>query len=251
MLHVERKEQILNFLQSRETVSVQELVSAVGASESTIRRDLTELESEHYIKRLHGGASLLKRKLEEPSIAEKQSTNQKDKKALAAEAASLVKERDCIFLDAGTTTVEMIPHLTGKDIVVVTNGIPHVPLLLERGIQTYVTGGKAKPGTSALTGEKAVMSMHEFRFDTCFLGMNGVDAVHGYTTPDPEEAFVKKTALSLSSKSWVLADPSKMGETSFASVAQLEKAAVLTSDSMDEKYLEQLQQRTEVKVVKL
>ncbi|MGY4689177.1 DeoR/GlpR family DNA-binding transcription regulator [Salibacterium sp. K-3] len=250
MLHTERREEILKVLQSRETASVQELVSAVGASESTIRRDLTELESEKYVKRLHGGASLLKRKLEEPTVAEKQSVNQEEKRRLAAEVASMIKDHDCLFLDAGTTTVEVIPHLAGKKVVVVTNGIPHVPLLLEQGVQTYVTGGKAKPGTSALTGEKAAMSLREFRFDACFLGMNAVDAENGYTTPDPEEAYVKKTALSLSSRSWVLVDHSKLGEISFASVAEVERASIITSAGIDNEQLEKLQQRTEVKVVK-
>ncbi|RSL34231.1 DeoR/GlpR transcriptional regulator [Salibacterium salarium] len=250
MLHVERREAILNVLKSQEVASVQELVTATGASESTIRRDLTELESEHFIKRLHGGASLSKRKLEEPSIAEKQSIRQTEKRGIAEWAASLVNDKDCLFMDAGTTTVEMIPFLAQKEVVVVTNGIPHVPLLLEHGIQTYVTGGKAKPGTSALTGEKAASSLKEFRFDACFLGINGMDVESGFTTPDPEEAHVKKTALTLSTRPYILADHSKTAEVAFASVASLEEANIITSEQIELEQLEMLRQRTEVKVVK-
>ncbi|WP_026701345.1 DeoR/GlpR family DNA-binding transcription regulator [Salibacterium aidingense] len=250
MLHAERKETILNVLQAQDIASIQELVLVTGASESTVRRDLTELESENYVKRLHGGASLSKRKLEEPSIAEKESLNQEEKKAIAQWAASQINRRDCLFIDAGTTTIEMIPFLIEKEAVVVTNGIPHVPLLLEHGIQTYVTGGKAKSGTSALTGEKAAESLRGFRFDACFLGINGIDEENGLTTPDPEEAYVKKTAIALSSRRWVLADHSKTGEVSFSYVESVEQAGIITSEKIDREHLEKLRQRTEVKVVK-
>ncbi|RSL32901.1 DeoR/GlpR transcriptional regulator [Salibacterium salarium] len=250
MLHIERKDAILNVLESQEVASVQDLVNATGASESTIRRDLKDLESEHFVKRLHGGASLSKRKLEEPSVAEKESIYQTEKREIAEWAASLVKNKDCLFIDAGTTTVEMIPLLRDKDVIVVTNGIPHVPLLLEHGIPTYVTGGKAKTGTSALTGEKAAASLREFRFDACFLGINGMDVESGFTTPDPEEAHVKKTALALSSRAYVLADHSKMAEIAFSSVAPVEKAGIITSHQIEADQLEKLRERTEVKVVK-
>ncbi|MFB4163073.1 DeoR/GlpR family DNA-binding transcription regulator [Alteribacillus sp. JSM 102045] len=249
MLHIERKEAIISVLEKQEVATVQELVKATGASESTIRRDLTDLESQNYIKRLHGGASLSRRKTEEPSMAEKKSVNQAEKKRMAEAAASLIKNKDCLFLDAGTTTIELIPFLADKEVIVVTNGIHHVPLLLEQGIETYVTGGKAKPNTAALTGGRAVESMKEFRFDACFLGMNGIDAKQGYTTPDPDEASVKKTAITLASRAYVLADHSKIGEVSFGSVASLAKAFIITSDKTEADQLQALQQETEVKVV--
>lgn len=251
MFNIERKKAILSVLEKQEVATVQELVNATGASESTIRRDLTDLESQNYIKRLHGGASLSKRKTEEPSMSEKKSVNQEEKKSMAKAASAFVEHKDCLFIDAGTTTIEMIPFLTGKDVVAVTNGIHHVPLLLEQGIETYVTGGKAKPNTVALAGGKAVESMKEFRFDTCFLGMNGIDAKQGFTTPDPDEAAVKKTAITLASRSYVLADHSKIGEVSFSSVAPIEKACIITSNKAEADQLRTLQQETEVKVVNL
>ncbi|WP_322787562.1 DeoR/GlpR family DNA-binding transcription regulator [Alteribacillus persepolensis] len=251
VFHIDRKKAILSVLKKHETATVQELVDATGASESTIRRDLTDLESQQLIKRLHGGASLSKRKMEEPSMSEKESVNQTEKQAIAQAASTFVEHRHCLFIDAGTSTIELIPFLHNKEVIVVTNGIHHVPLLLENGIETYVTGGKAKPHTAALTGDKAVESVEAFRFDICFLGMNGVDGRQGFTTPDPEEAVVKKTAMSLAAQSYVLADHSKIGEVSFASVASVDQAAIVTTNKVDEHTLQQLQQETAVKVVNL
>ncbi|WP_054636396.1 DeoR/GlpR family DNA-binding transcription regulator [Thalassobacillus sp. C254] len=249
MLHIERKEIILSVLKSKEVVSVQELVDATQASESTIRRDLTDLENENYLKRVHGGASLLRKKKEELTVAEKKVRNIEEKRAIAEYAASLINTGESIFLDAGTSTIEMIPHLAEKKVVVVTTGVYHVPLLLEHHIETYVAGGHVKQNTGALVGTKALLSLREYRFDKCFLGINGVHPIHGYTTPDPEEATVKQTALSLAAKAYVLADPSKFGEAVFASVAPIEQAAIVTTDSLHEERLEELKEKTEIKVV--
>ncbi|TDQ42887.1 DeoR/GlpR family DNA-binding transcription regulator [Aureibacillus halotolerans] len=251
MLTIERRDLILALLNKQDVVSVQELVKETSASESTIRRDLTELENDQYIKRVHGGASLRKKRSEELTVAEKTSRHQNEKKHIAREAAKEVQQGACIYLDAGTTTFEMIPFLQDKQVVVVTNGIPHVTRLMEYGISTYVIGGRTKAGTAALVGPRAAEALQAYRFDCAFLGMNGVDPFQGYTTPDPDEAFVKKTALSLTARRFVLADHSKVGEASFASVGHLNEATFVTSSLLDPEKKEALMQKTEVKVVQL
>ncbi|QQK78942.1 DeoR/GlpR transcriptional regulator [Salicibibacter cibi] len=251
MLHVERQEAILQLLRDKENVSVQQLTDKTEASESTIRRDLIDLEKEQQLKRVHGGASLVKRRKEEPTIAEKTSKNRTEKITIASYAAGLVQHKDCIFLDAGTTTIEMIPFLTEKDVIVVTNGTQHVQRLIDYGIETYVTGGRVKKETAALIGSKVVSALSAYRFDHCFLGMNGVHEQHGYTTPDPEEAIVKETVLQLGTQAYVLADHSKLGEVSFAKVAELADAAFITSDVAAGIDRERYQDYTEVRTVKM
>ncbi|QQK74674.1 DeoR/GlpR transcriptional regulator [Salicibibacter cibarius] len=251
MLNVERQEAILQMLRDKENVSIYQLVEKTKASESTIRRDLIELEKEQLLKRVHGGASLVKRRKEEPTILEKTSQNREEKRTIASYAASLVQDKDCIFLDAGTTTIEMIPFLESKEIIVVTNGTQHVQLLIDYGIETYVTGGKVKKETAALIGSKVVDTLSKYRFDQCFLGMNGIHERLGYTTPDPEEAIVKETVIQLGTKSFVLADHSKLGEVSFAKVADLAGAAFITSNVAPDTDREHYQEYTEVRTVKM
>ena len=98
------------------------------------------LEDLNKLDRIHGGATINERITKELSILDKSSKNLQEKIQLAHYAASLVQEGDCIFLDAGTTTLQMIPYLKDKKVTVVTNGLTHVDLLMEHNIRTYLTG---------------------------------------------------------------------------------------------------------------
>lgn len=248
MLTEERHALILSFIKKSGTAKVQDLVDLTGSSESTIRRDLTELEKKKYIKRLHGGASTVSGKLQEPSVPEKSGRNLQEKTDIARYAAALVEEGDCIFLDAGTTTQKMIEHLPEVELVVVTNGLMHLEGLQRRGFTTYLLGGLVKQRTDAVIGRGALESMRQYRFDKAFLGANGVHPALGYTTPDPEEAQVKELAVSLSRESYVLADNTKIGEVSFSKFADIGDAFLITND-LEEDVRMQLVRQTKVKVV--
>ncbi|MGA8941680.1 MAG: DeoR/GlpR family DNA-binding transcription regulator [Thermoactinomyces sp.] len=224
----QRHQLILKLLKKQGVVKVQDLVQYTGASESTIRRDLDQLEKQNLLKRVHGGAALLQAKGLEQPIQEKAARFTQAKKEIALLAASFVEPGACIYLDAGSTTLEMIPALAGKQVIVVTNGLTHLELLVTYEIESYVLGGKMKPSTRALIGANALEGIRHYRFDQCFLGANGVHPELGYTTPDPEEAILKRTALQLSSQSFVLADPSKLSEVFFAKIADLHVASLIT-----------------------
>lgn len=247
LLEPERHAKILELLKEKNTVKIQELVELTNSSESTIRRDLTQLEESKLLKRVHGGAARLKGKLQEPSMNEKSSKNHQEKKLIGQYAARLVEDGDSIYLDAGSTVVEMIPYLP-TDIVVVTNGIMHLPLLLERNIKTYLLGGLVKPSTSALVGRDAFSSLGHYRFDKCFIGVNGIHPQFGYTTPDQDEAAIKKLAMTLSREAYVLSDDSKFFEVAFATIANLGEATIITNDLSIETQ-EQFTGKTKIKVV--
>lgn len=248
MLTNERQEIIMKLLVEKQTIKIQDIVEATMASESTIRRDLTELEEQHKLERIHGGATVSERKLQEMSITEKSSRNLQEKVRIAKYAASLVQDGDCIFLDAGTTTFQMIPFLGNKNIVVVTNGLTHVNSLIEQGITTYLTGGYVKAKTSALVGPQSIQSLESYRFDKCFLGVNGFHIEFGYTTPDPEEATVKQLARKLAKTTYVVADHSKCEKVSFAKIDDMKNAVLLTG-TLKKETLEALEKMTTVEVI--
>lgn len=249
MLTPERHRVILDVLKDKHSVKIQELVDLTNSSESTIRRDLTQLEEEKYLKRIHGGAALLQGKLREPNIIEKSAKNLQQKKMIAKEAASFVDEGDCIFLDAGTTTLQIVEYLpVDKEIVVVTNGLTIIDPLMQKGIKTYLIGGYLKPTTGAMIGRGALAALEQYRFDKCFLGVNGVHVELGYTTPDPEEASIKKAALQLSREKYVLADYTKFGEIAFSKIAHLSEAKIIT-DKVEEDVLLPYAKNTAIKVV--
>ena len=243
MLKTERKQLILEELQEHHVVSLEKLVSLLETSESTVRRDLDELESENKLRRIHGGAELPHSLQQEESIQEKSVKNLQEKKLLAQKAASLIKEQDVIFIDAGTTTAFLIKELSNKDITVVTNSIHHAVQLVEKQIPTVMVGGSVKMTTDASIGGVALNQINQLHFDRAFIGMNGVDENY-YTTPDMEEGAIKRAIIDNAKQTYVLVDASKVGQTCFAKVAPLKRAVVITSKG--QKMVEALKEKTEV-----
>ena len=249
MITAERHQIILDLLSRTGVVELQSLVQRTKSSESTIRRDLALLEELGHLKRIHGGATLPTSKIDEPNMQDKSSKNLQDKRLIAQAAASLIRDGDCIYLDAGTTVSEMIPFLTDKKVVIVTNGLMHVDALASANITTYLVGGRIKSNTKAIVGSVAQENLKQFRFDKCFLGMNGIDLKVGLTTPDPEEAVLKKIAIDLSEEAFVLADKSKFTETFFAKIADIEEVVIITTHLDDEALTKQYLEKTNMKVV--
>lgn len=248
MLITERHQMIVNLLKEKRNVKLQELVDLTNTSESTLRRDLDLLEKQNYLKRVHGGASFIQSKREEPSVNEKTAKNFDEKGMIAKYAAKLIHDGDCIYLDAGTTTYQLITFLDQKDIVVVTNGVDHLEALLEKDIVTYFIGGFVKKVTKATIGRDAYTSIKNYRFDKCFMGTNAVHHDLGLTTPDPEEAQIKERAISLSREAFILADSSKFGEVSFSKFASLDKVKIITN-SEPTIQLNKYEEKTEIIVV--
>ena len=110
----------------------------------------------------------------------------KRKREIGRKAAQLIEDND-IFMDAGSSTIEMIPFIKAQDIVVVTNGLSHVERLLHRGIKTLMIGGEVKATTFATVGASALEVLRRYCFDKAFIGMNGLDLNHGLTTPDEKK----------------------------------------------------------------
>lgn len=246
MLTTERHRLILSLLQEKEVITLQDITETTKVSESTIRRDLVELEEQKQLVRVHGGATLPIRKSTELTYTEKSVKNVHDKKNIAKFAASLIENEDCVFLDAGSTMIELVPFLEGKNVVVVTNGLTHVDALMKYNITTYVIGGSIKEKTKALIGPQAIHALEMYRFDKCFLGVNGFHPEFGCTTPDPEEAAVKRKASSLAKETYILADASKYNQVSFSKIIDLNKAVLITTKLTDVA-LKQLLKMTTVK----
>ena len=249
MLTPERHQLILSLLKEHGVVKLQELIERTNSSESTIRRDLVQLENENKLRRVHGGAAFVHGNQLEPSYIEKTAKNIKEKQAIAKYASELIQDGDSIYLDAGTTTQELIPYLDHKGLTVVTNGVNLIEPILEKGITTYLIGGVLKPSTKALIGSRALSSLNLYRFDKCFLGVNGIDLKYGFTTPDPEEALIKQTAMSLAKETYILADYTKFNEVSFSKISSLKDVTLITDNGLTKSELISYQEHINIKVV--
>ncbi|OTN76280.1 hypothetical protein A5886_001357 [Enterococcus sp. 8G7_MSG3316] len=244
MLTEERHQTILNRLELEEIVKVSDLILLLEASESTIRRDLQDLEDKGFLVRIHGGAKKSQQLGFEPNMSEKTAKFQSEKQVIAKHAAQLIKDGEVIYLDAGTTTLEMIPYLQKiQKLKVVTNSVKHASLLIDYGIDTLILGGTIKIATNAVLGISAAEQLRKLRFNRCFMGMNGGHTEAGFTTPDPEEATIKQIAIEQSQQGYVLLDHSKFQQTTFAQVAAIEAATIIT-DYCPKNYLTKFRAKT-------
>ena len=232
MLKSKRKQLILEKVMKDKFVSLEYLVKALDTSESTVRRDLDELESERKLRRVHGGAESLHFLQEEESNQEKSIKNIQEKTRIAQKAASLIQEYDVIFIDAGTTNELLVNELHDPSVTVVTNSIHHATKLVERNIPTVIIGGVA------------LNQIGQLNFDKAFIGMNGIDDGF-FTTPDMEEGAVKRAILENAKRTYVLADASKLGQTSFAKVAPISRARLITNQTESE-VIQKIKEKTEV-----
>lgn len=230
MLTEERHEYILEKLKRENTIKIKDLEKELNCSISTVRRDLSDLETAGLLTRVHGGAKRIYTMSAELEMKEKSTKNIQEKKKIGELAASFVENEDIIYLDAGTTTYEMIPFLRNiVDLLVVTNGVTHADLLTGYGISTILLGGKIKKRTKAIIGSVSLNQLEQYGFNKTFLGMNGIDREFGYTTPDPEEAALKALAGSRSNQTYVLVDQTKFHKINFVKVGELEDYVIVTS----------------------
>lgn len=244
MLKPERKAIILDALQTNEIVSLDTLMQLLSSSESTVRRDLDELEADGKLRRVHGGAERIQPLQEELSNEQKSVKNIQVKQRIASKALSLIDAHDVIFIDAGTTTQCLIELIQPSSNIVITNSIHHAAKLVEKGIRTTIIGGFVKRNTDATIGQVAIDQIKLFNVDKAFIGMNAMD--HQYlTTPDPEEAAVKRTIIEQSKKSYVLVDGSKLGQQSLVNVSPIQAATIITTDDQPA-LLQKIKKETEV-----
>ncbi|HDI4346825.1 TPA: DeoR/GlpR transcriptional regulator [Staphylococcus aureus] len=239
-----RHELILEELSHKDFLTLQELIDRTGCSASTIRRDLSKLQQLGKLQRVHGGAMLKENRMVEANLTEKLATNLDEKKMIAKIAANQINDNECLFIDAGSSTLELIKYIQAKDIIVVTNGLTHVEALLKKGIKTIMLGGQVKENTLATIGSSAMEILRRYCFDKAFIGMNGLDIELGLTTPDEQEALVKQTAMSLANQSFVLIDHSKFNKVYFARVPWLESTTIITSEkALNQESLKEYQQK--------
>ena len=240
MLAEERFALILEQLNEKRTVTVQQLCEALHTSESTIRRDLNELDKQGKLNKVHGGATLPDSpfRTDEPTMAAKEELAVSQKQSIAQAAAELILPEDFIYLDAGSSTLALARALSGPALNAsyVTNGVAHARLLAQKGCRVFLPGGLLRPQTEAIVGAAAVSSLQQYNFTKAFMGANGVALEAGFTTPDPEEATVKATAVHRALESWFLVDDAKFARICPAVIADLHSGAILTNRCPNPKY---------------
>lgn len=224
---------MLRRLTTHGEVGFTELAEEFGVSEMTIRRDLETLEADGLARRVRGGAISVVSRSYEPPLAVRATTASAAKTAIGAAAAKLVNEGDTVIIDVGTTTLELAKALHGhRGLTVVTASLPiAVELGNNPDIRVIVTGGQVRSGELSLTGGIAEDAFRALNCDLAFIGVAGICAAPGLTEYNQDDARVKRAAIAAARRSIVLADSSKLGRVTFATVAPLSAIDAVVTDA--------------------
>lgn len=213
-------------------VDVAALAAELDVTTETIRRDLTALERQGLIRRVHGGAIPIERVAVEPGLAAREAAHRGEKERIAKAALSELPAEGAILLDAGSTTIrlaELMP--SDRELTVVTNALPVAAVLAARGnIRLMLVGGRVRGRTLAAVDAWALRSLGDVYVDVAFVGTNGLTVERGLTTPDQAEAAVKAAMVAAARRAIVLCDHSKIGNDCFARFASLADIDLLISD---------------------
>jgi DeoR/GlpR family transcriptional regulator of sugar metabolism len=231
----QRQALILEQVREHGAVRVADLVTALGVSDMTVRRDLELLQERGLLEKVHGGAASIEgSSLFEPGFTAKSTLMEAEKELIAAAAATLVTPGTAIAISAGTTTYALARRLTEvPGLTVLTNSVPVADVLYKDGRpdQTVILSGGVRTPSDALVGPFAVDVIRSLHVDSVFMGTHGVDARSGFTTPNILESETNRALIQAGRRLIVLADHTKWGIIGISSVARLEEADTLITDA--------------------
>jgi DeoR family transcriptional regulator, fructose operon transcriptional repressor len=230
----ERHEAIAGLVRDRGRVAVSDVATSFGVTTETVRRDLAILERAGLLRRVHGGAvSTSALSLAEPALADRDVAHAGQKDRIARAALELVPGTGgSVLLDAGTTTGRLAALLpTDRDLLVITHAVPLAARLAGvRGIALQVLGGAVRGSTQAAVGPDTVQALSDLRADVVFVGTNALRPGYGLSTPNSEEAAVKRALVRAGRQVVVLADSTKIGQENLVRFAAMDAVDVVVTD---------------------
>lgn len=229
MLVDQRRGHILKTIESQGFVSLQELVDLLGASESTVRRDLEHLDRIGQIRRTRGGAAYVGESL--TAFDDRRGRAVAEKQRIGRKAADLVQSGETVLLDGGTTTLEVARHLAGKSLQVVTNSLPIVNLLVGAPeIELLFLGGYLYPKTGVALGALTVSALKQVHVRRFIMSTGGITSA-GLFNSNSLLVESERQMMEAADEVIVVADSSKLGHSELAQVCPLSRVHKLVTDA--------------------
>lgn len=239
MIHMQREMQIIEILQERQCATIEYLCRRLYTSSATVRRDLTKMEEAGLIKRIRGGATLIRGAAKDTPLIVRAGKNREEKMKIANLALKYVRRANTFFMDSSSTVTELA-RLMGdfRDKSVMSNGIDTVNVLNEfANISVYSTGGIIQ-NRSSMVGDAAMNAVSKMCVDVFFFSCCGVSADKGVTDATEQTAIIKRKMLKNSGKKILLADSSKINSVFFCKACEIDDIDVIVTDKCpDEQFL--------------
>jgi DeoR family fructose operon transcriptional repressor len=214
------------------SVDVADLAQRYGVTTETIRRDLSDMQGRHLLRRVHGGAIPLERVSHEPMVDARRMVNAEEKLRIATKAAEQVPECGSVIIDSGSTCQRLADVFPiDRDVHVVTNSLITALTLARRGQrQLTVLGGAVRTNTLAMVDEPGRAELQKMAIDVLFISCDGLSFQHGLTTPYREEHTIKRAMIERARRVVALVDQSKFGNVQMFSYAAFDEIDVLVTD---------------------
>lgn len=233
MFAEERQKKILELLKKNRRVSNTELIKKFGVSGTTIRIDLTELEQKGLLSRTHGGAILKEDPVfGEDSISSRRGKNRERKECIARKARKEIHDGDTILLDSGTTALELAKLLKDvNNLTVITNDL-QVALKLQKyhEIHLILLGGRVRTSFECTVGGMGIRTLEELSVDKVFMTTNALSVQKGATTPNLDNAEIKREMMKIGNRKYLLCDSTKIGTKTVCSYAKIGEFDILFTD---------------------
>ena len=233
MFEIERLKKIQELLQEKTSMSVQKLAEILFVSETTIRRDLNELERQGLVKRIHGGAVLITGTAQEVPLYLRERQNSGIKEQLAYRAISYIRNGQVLFLDASSTVQRMVPHLAGfRNLTIITNGLKTAQELSELSHNVYCTGGLQLHNSSAYVGPYAEHMVRQINADIFFFSSRGLSPEGRITDTSADETQLRRIMFEQSKQRIFLCDSSKFNLCYCHNLCHVEQVDEMISDQV-------------------
>jgi DeoR family transcriptional regulator, fructose operon transcriptional repressor len=229
---VDRRHRILERVAEHQTIHIAELATELGVSEMTIRRDVSRLERDGFLRRTYGGATAHITRSMELLFNARALANAPTKRRLGMRVAETLEQASTIFIGIGSTAEQFAMFLPQRDdLTVITGSLPVASLLGTRKGRVVVLGGSVLTDELACVGPVAAATVRRYHANVAVLGAAGVSAANGITELDDAAAEIQRLMIEQSERVTVVADGSKIGATTMATVAPARAIHTLVTDA--------------------
>jgi DeoR family fructose operon transcriptional repressor len=243
----ERRRQIASLTAVNGRVTVVELAERFNVTPETIRRDLTVLDDDGALHRVHGGAVPSNDyQTRQTPLDVRSSTSTAAKISIGRAAVGLLPDSGLVFLDAGSTTAMLAdavaedPSRVSPEVSFLTNCLPIAVRLGAAGIEKVeLLGGRIRPNTQAVIGDTTLRALAVQHAEVAFIGTNALSLEHGLSTTDAQEAAVKRAMIANAAMVVAMCDSTKFGRDYLVSFATVDEVDVIvTDDGAPDRYLD-------------
>ena len=242
----ERMQKILDLVDKKRRVTVNEVSEYLNVSLDTVRRDFSRLTSGGLVIRTHGGIIPADQVSFDPGFSEKQQQFKNEKNAIAKVAAEYIKDNEVIIIDAGTTAEGIFSYLK-KDLAgvkILTNGLNIAMKSVAKGFETIIIGGTIRNKTLSIIGPDAEEMIKNYHTDKLILATTAFSSESGAMTPHRGEAEIKRRYIHIANQVILIADHSKIEKTALYSVANIEDIDVLITDNKtDANFIKKIEEK--------